>query len=77
MTTAVTLPRAGGSGGRTAVAARARQVTKAYGAGEETRVVALDAVDVDIAARPVHRDHGPVRIRQVDPDALPGRVSTP
>ncbi|MCQ4046611.1 ABC transporter ATP-binding protein [Streptantibioticus rubrisoli] len=48
MTTAVALPRAGGSGGRTAVAARARQVTKAYGTGE-TRVVALDAVDVDIA----------------------------
>ncbi|MDF3293782.1 ABC transporter ATP-binding protein [Streptomyces silvisoli] len=48
MTTAVAVPRAGGSGGRTAVAARARQVTKAYGGGE-TRVVALDAVDVDIA----------------------------
>ncbi|MBY8887718.1 ABC transporter ATP-binding protein [Streptomyces sp. PTM05] len=48
MTTAVTVPRAGGSGGRTAVAARARQVTKSYGTGE-TRVVALDAVDVDIA----------------------------
>jgi putative ABC transport system ATP-binding protein len=48
VTTAVALPRAGGSGGRTAVAARARQVTKAYGTGE-TRVVALDAVDVDIA----------------------------
>ncbi len=49
MTTAVSLPRAGGSGGRTAVAARARQVTKSYGSTEETRVVALDAVDVDIA----------------------------
>src|SRR5207245_1465314 len=48
VTTAVALPRAGGSGGRTAVAARARQLTKAYGNGE-TRVVALDAVDVDIA----------------------------
>ncbi|MQY16556.1 Bacitracin export ATP-binding protein BceA [Streptomyces sp. RB5] len=33
---------------RTAVAARARQVTKAYGTGE-TRVLALDNVDVDIA----------------------------
>ncbi|MFE0275286.1 ATP-binding cassette domain-containing protein, partial [Streptomyces sp. NPDC058992] len=31
----------------TAVAAAARQVSKAYGAGE-TRVTALDAVDVDI-----------------------------
>ncbi|WP_189132046.1 ABC transporter ATP-binding protein [Wenjunlia tyrosinilytica] len=49
MTTAVAEPRAGGSGGGpTAVAARGRQVTKAYGSGE-TRVVALDAVDVDIA----------------------------
>uniref|UniRef100_UPI003EB7A057 ABC transporter ATP-binding protein n=1 Tax=Streptomyces tabacisoli TaxID=3156398 RepID=UPI003EB7A057 len=65
MTSAVTIPGAGGSsegaarsasgrgggretGGRTAVAARARQVVKAYGSGE-TRVVALDHVDVDIA----------------------------
>ena len=48
MTSAVTTPRPGGTGGRTAVAARARQVVKAYGAGE-TRVVALDHVDVDIA----------------------------
>jgi putative ABC transport system ATP-binding protein len=44
----VTIPRHGGTGGRTAVAARARQVVKAYGSGE-TRVVALDQVDVDIA----------------------------
>ncbi|WP_233221572.1 ABC transporter ATP-binding protein, partial [Streptomyces carminius] len=48
MTTAVANPRTGGSGGSTAVAARARQVLKAYGSGE-TRVVALDEVDVDIA----------------------------
>ncbi|MCW2870276.1 MAG: transporter ATP-binding protein [Streptomyces oryziradicis] len=48
VTTAVTIPKSGGSGGSTAVAASGRQVTKAYGAGE-TRVVALDAVDVDIA----------------------------
>ncbi|MFF9509498.1 ABC transporter ATP-binding protein [Streptomyces sp. NPDC014724] len=65
MTTAVTIPGHGGegegaargasmrgggrvTGGSTAVAARARQVVKAYGAGE-TRVVALDHVDVDIA----------------------------
>ncbi|MFF3512081.1 ABC transporter ATP-binding protein [Streptomyces sp. NPDC002573] len=48
MTTAVTIPRHGGTGGRTAVAARARQVVKAFGSGE-TRVVALDHVDVDIA----------------------------
>ncbi|MFE5830098.1 ABC transporter ATP-binding protein [Streptomyces sp. NPDC056488] len=48
MTTAVTTPRPGGTGGAAAVAARARQVVKAYGSGE-TRVVALDSVDVDIA----------------------------
>ncbi|MFI9247645.1 ABC transporter ATP-binding protein [Streptomyces sp. NPDC053086] len=65
MTSAVTIPGHGGDsdgvargasmrgGGRvaagsTAVAARARQVVKAYGSGE-TRVVALDHVDVDIA----------------------------
>ncbi|SDN87385.1 putative ABC transport system ATP-binding protein [Actinacidiphila guanduensis] len=47
MTTAMTVPTAGGSGERSAVAAAGRSVTKAYGAGE-TRVVALDAVDVDI-----------------------------
>ncbi|MEV0964660.1 MULTISPECIES: ABC transporter ATP-binding protein [unclassified Streptomyces] len=47
MATAVTTPRHGGTGGSTAVAARARQVVKAYGSGE-TRVVALDHVDVDI-----------------------------
>ncbi|MFE5187501.1 ABC transporter ATP-binding protein [Streptomyces sp. NPDC056628] len=65
MTSAVTIPGHGGdsegaprsaslrgggrvTGGSTAVAARARQVVKAYGSGE-TRVVALDHVDVDIA----------------------------
>ncbi|MGA4841443.1 ABC transporter ATP-binding protein [Streptomyces sp. G45] len=48
MTTAVTTPRHGGTGGRTAVAARARGVVKAYGSGE-TKVVALDHIDVDIA----------------------------
>jgi putative ABC transport system ATP-binding protein len=48
VTTAVAESRTGeGGGGRTAVAARARQVTKAYGSGE-TRVLALDSVDVDI-----------------------------
>ncbi|MBW8820008.1 MAG: ABC transporter ATP-binding protein, partial [Streptomyces sp.] len=33
MTSAVTITRHGGTGGRTAVAARARQVVKAYGSG--------------------------------------------
>ncbi|OON73038.1 ABC transporter ATP-binding protein [Streptomyces tsukubensis] len=49
MTTAVTNSRHDLAGGHAAVAARARQVVKAYGAGE-TRVVALDGVDVDIMA---------------------------
>jgi putative ABC transport system ATP-binding protein len=48
VTTAVANPKAGGSGARSAVAAAARQVVKSYGSGE-TRVVALDHVDVEIA----------------------------
>ncbi|SCK10569.1 ABC transporter ATP-binding protein [Streptomyces sp. WMMB 322] len=48
MTTAVADPRSGGSGAHAAVAASARGLVKAYGSGE-TRVVALDHVDVDIA----------------------------
>ncbi|RAG86122.1 ABC transporter ATP-binding protein [Streptacidiphilus pinicola] len=47
MTTSVSSPPAQGSDSRAAVAARARGLTKAYGSGE-TRVVALDAVDVDM-----------------------------
>ncbi|TDC66216.1 ABC transporter ATP-binding protein [Streptomyces hainanensis] len=47
MTTAVVNPTTGGSGGHSAVAARAEGVVKAYGSGE-TRVVALDNVSVDI-----------------------------
>jgi putative ABC transport system ATP-binding protein len=48
VTTALTILKAGGNGDRSAVAAAARSVTKAYGSGE-TRVVALESVDVDIA----------------------------
>ncbi|WP_181768477.1 ABC transporter ATP-binding protein [Streptomyces albidus (ex Kaewkla and Franco 2022)] len=48
MTTAVANPRSGGSGARSAVAAAARQLVKSYGSGE-TRVTALDHVDVEIA----------------------------
>ncbi|MEV5509532.1 ABC transporter ATP-binding protein [Streptomyces orinoci] len=48
MTTAVSIPRTGGSGGHAAVAARGRRIVKSYGSGE-TRVTALDQVDVDIA----------------------------
>ncbi|WP_042381162.1 ABC transporter ATP-binding protein [Streptacidiphilus melanogenes] len=47
MTTSVSSPPTQGSDSRTSVAARARGLTKAYGSGE-TRVVALDAVDVDM-----------------------------
>ncbi|MFB0630513.1 ABC transporter ATP-binding protein [Streptomyces sp. AB3(2024)] len=43
----MTETRHGGTGGQSPVAARAREVVKAYGSGE-TRVVALNAVDVDI-----------------------------
>jgi putative ABC transport system ATP-binding protein len=43
----VTIPKSGGTGRTSAVAARARQVVKAYGTGE-TRVVALDSVDIDL-----------------------------
>ncbi|MHC5260993.1 ABC transporter ATP-binding protein [Streptomyces sp. UC4497] len=48
MTTAATIPGYRDTGQRSAVAARALQLVKAYGTGE-TRVVALDHVDVDIA----------------------------
>ncbi|MEW1547430.1 MULTISPECIES: ABC transporter ATP-binding protein [Streptomyces] len=48
MTTATTISPHGATGERSAVAARGRQIVKAYGSGE-TRVVALDQVDVDIA----------------------------
>jgi putative ABC transport system ATP-binding protein len=43
----VSSPPAQGGAARTSVAAHARGLTKAYGSGE-TRVIALDAVDVDI-----------------------------
>ncbi|MGY0486071.1 ABC transporter ATP-binding protein [Streptomyces sp. WG-D5] len=48
MTTAAAIPGHRDTGQRSAVAARARGLVKAYGSGE-TRVVALDHVDVDIA----------------------------
>jgi putative ABC transport system ATP-binding protein len=47
VTTPVTVFKAGDSAGGPAIAAAGRAVTKAYGSGE-TRVLALDAVDVDI-----------------------------
>ncbi|MGP3969532.1 ABC transporter ATP-binding protein [Streptomyces sp. 6N223] len=47
MTTAVVDPTTGGSGGNTAVAARAEKVVKAYGSGE-TQVMALDGVTLDV-----------------------------
>ena len=50
------------------VAARALNASKTYGKGDAV-VRALDGVDVDVLRRPVHRHHGPVGLRQVDPDA--------
>jgi putative ABC transport system ATP-binding protein len=47
MTTAAADPKGGGGGASSAVAASARRLVKAYGQGE-TRVMALDHVDVDI-----------------------------
>ena len=50
----------------------ARDVVRRYGEGD-TAVDALRGVSVDIAARPPHRRHGPVGLRQVDADAHPRR----
>ena len=52
---------------------RAVDVWKVYGSGE-AQVVALRGVNVELASGPVHRDHGPVGLGQVDADALPGRA---
>ena len=54
-------------------AARAVDVHRHYGTGDNL-VRALDGVSVDLPAGRLHRDHGPVRLGQVDPDALPGRA---
>jgi len=48
VTTVAANPKSGGGGARSAVAAAAEQLVKSYGSGE-TRVVALDHVDVEIA----------------------------
>ncbi|MDB1087226.1 ABC transporter ATP-binding protein [Streptomyces sp. ACA25] len=48
MATAVANPATGGGGGHTAVAARAEGIIKAYGENE-TQVLALDGVSVDVA----------------------------
>ena len=55
------------------VIASARDLVKVYGAGP-TAVRALDGVDVDLVRGRAHRDHGPVRLGQVDAHALPGRA---
>ena len=59
-----------GTGG--APAAQAVELRKVYGSGP-TAVTALDGVSAAFPAGRVHRDHGPVRVRQVDLHALPGR----
>ena len=51
-----------------APAARAVDATKVYGRGE-AEVRALDGVTVDFATGTLHRDHGPVGLRQVDAHA--------
>ncbi len=57
---------------KTAVAARAVAASKIYGSGDTVGARArLDRRRVP--ARRVHRDHGPVRFRQVDAAALPRR----
>ena len=52
----------------TSAAARADTLSKIYGEGE-AEVRALDGVSVTFADRPLHRHHGPERVRQVDLDA--------
>ncbi len=54
------------------IAASANHVTKKYGEGDAA-VLALDDVSIARTGRPVHRDHGAVRLRQVDAAARPGR----
>ena len=50
----------------------ATDVTRRYGEGEAA-VDALDGV-TSTSRRPLHRDHGPVGLRQVDADARPRRA---
>ena len=50
----------------------ARDVTRRYGEGE-TAVDALRGVSVEVAARQADGGDGALRLRQVDPDAHPGR----
>ena len=57
----------------TSPAARAIDLVKIYGTGE-VAVRALDGVSLGIRTRPVHRGDGPVRLGQVDADALHGRA---
>ena len=64
--TATSLPAA--RTGTAPAAVRTASLRKTYGSGDNA-VHALDGVDVEFAARPVHRGDGPVRVRQVDPDA--------
>ena len=64
-------PQAVGDGGDAVVAAR--DLTRRYGSGDAA-VDALRGISLDLAARALHGDHGPLRIRQVDPDARSGRA---
>ena len=57
----------------TGTAARAVQLSKVYGAGRHPGRRPR-RVSRRLRPRAVHRDHGPVGLRQVDPHALPGRA---
>ena len=54
-------------------AAGAVDATKIYGVGD-AEVRALDGVTVSFEPGTLHRDHGPVGLRQVDAAALPRRA---
>ncbi len=65
----------GAQGAARPAIATARGLVKTYGRGEAA-VRALDGVDVDVE-RPVDRDHGPVRVREVHAPALPRGARLP
>ena len=59
----------------TRVAARAEDAVKIYGTGD-AEVRALDGISVEFPHGAIHRDHGPVGLREVHAAALHGRAST-
>jgi hypothetical protein len=65
----VTTVRAAGVGQK--AAARTEDAVKVYGTGQ-VQVRALDAVTVEFTRGPLHRDHGPVRLGEIDAAAVRG-----